>query len=225
MTPHVLTIFAPSYLQLALLPQLAVDSEYSLRAVLLATPNARREGHCAVFSVGLPEHLPGSWSSEAVEQIEYAVLASPALAQRLPARPTVDDIRNVAFVAPVTISSAGDVTQGVDYGPLPPSQRVIAHEVESFTLGCHLAAAAEFLIHGPVCAATEFLERGTLVTVPIVDWHHTDHVYFACDKGEVSAVTRNWLKQGMRRALAMHPATSLSGVVSSLVTTSCAVRS
>jgi DNA-binding transcriptional LysR family regulator len=201
-----LTLGAPSYLQISLLPVLASTAQnlrvraFELPPALLRA-SAQEEGFDVLVLPGEPGHLPASWGMEVVGELRRGLFASPALAAKLP-RPPVPPaaLREHPFVCPV-YRQQGRVVPVDDDCPMPRAQRRVGHQVQTILVALDVAAATGQLVFGPIIAAQRHLRSGALVEVPVQGWDVKEALAFACHVDRVSARQRTALVAALRAAM------------------------
>lgn len=201
-----ITLGAPSYLQLGLLPVLGGAAPHvRIRAFelppSLLRANAQDEGFDILLLPGGSEHLPPGWQAEKVGMIRRALFASPELRTRLGRGPIgMDRIADVPFVCPI-YRQQGRVVPVDDDFPLPRSHRKVGHQVNTFLVGLEVAAQTEQLVYGPAIAARRHLATGALVEIQTSFEPSSEPLAFACNVDRVSARLRNAFTSALRSAM------------------------
>lgn len=169
-----LTIAGPSYLCSAFLPCLASCLPgLRVRGIEMAQPHLRAAAPDGVFDVALTlgrSRLPEAWLSVDVGEVRLGLFANPELAARLGAPPVSPErIASQPFINPA-YHVDGRLVLADDGCPLHYSARIPGHEVQTFSLGLELALGTEQFVFGPALAARRYVERGSLVEVPVQGW-------------------------------------------------------
>lgn len=191
-------------------------NEHFLPAIVAALPDMRIHGLQAAPSVptafaGQPifdvaigvgkKPWPSTFVALEVGVVRRALFGSPAVAKRLGKRPTVDAVAAEEFIG--AIYSDGVQTHAGDDGcPLPAHARRIRHRTETAALALSLASTTSQLVFAPTIAARAFLERGTLVEIPVRGWNVHDALYLVCHRERVHARVQRAIAAAMKKALA-----------------------
>ena len=184
-----LTIAGPSCLCSVFLACLAdCVPGLRIRGIEMAAAHLRAAAPDGLFDVALTlgrENLPAAWHHSRIGELRKGLFANPTLAQRLGTQPvTVSRLSAVPFVNQVH-NAQGRLLPLDDGCPLPSSQRMPGHEVQTFSLGLELAISTPQLVYGPVIAARRYIERGFLAEIAVQGWderatlyvvHHIDRV-------------------------------------------------
>ena len=178
-----LTIAGPSCLCSVFLACLAdCVPGLRIRGIEMAAAHLRATAPDGLFDVALTlgrESLPAAWHHSRIGALRKGLFANPALAQRLGAQPVaVSRLASVPFINQVH-NAQGRLLPLDDGCPLPSSQRVPGHEVQTFSLGLELAISTPQLVYGPVIAARRYIERGFLVEIAVQGWDESETLYVA----------------------------------------------
>jgi DNA-binding transcriptional LysR family regulator len=207
-----LTLVAPSFVNEVLLPACSFVPGLTVRAVSApaAVCNQVADSHFdAAITVGAQLDFPSPWSCTPVGELVHGLFASSRLARSLSATPSVDEIRDLRFVAPLYVSSSGELVSDDDGCPLARDQRWITHEVEDVRLACRIAAETDRLVYGPAIAAAPFLRDGSLVEIAIPGWSKTEPVFVACHGERVDPSVEGAMVTTLRKALGSAAAGSI----------------
>ena len=199
------TVAAPSYLIAAFLPALAEALPGSrLRGLQLAPAMIRASASLNVFDIALSvgsEKMSDVWHTDQIGLVRKALFATPALLQRLGAKPSLESLRSVSFVSPV-YSFNGQFVPVDDGCPLPYEARQLGHEAQTIGIALDLAARTDQLVFGPVIAARAHLDQGSLVLVPVPGWERlSDSLHLACNVDRVVARVQKNVVTAARRTL------------------------
>lgn len=184
-----ITVAAPSYLLLKILPALAKNmTTLRFRGVQLSPAAIRaqlglRQFEIA-FSVGESSRLPASWKAEPLADLRLGLFGPPALAKRL-ANASTDQLLDVPFITPVSFTN-GSWQPVEDECPLLVGERQAGHEAPTIAVGLALAAETEQLVFGPQVAAREALEQGRLVEIPVPGWDVRQPSFLTIDVDRVT---------------------------------------
>lgn len=178
-----LTIAGPSCLCSVFLACLAdCVPGLRIRGIEMAAAHLRASAPDGLFDVALTlgrESLPAAWHHSRIGALRKGLFANPGLAQRLGAQPVaVSRLASVPFINQVH-NAQGRLLPLDDGCPLPSSQRVPGHEVQTFSLGLELAISTPQLVYGPVIAARRYIERGFLVEIAVQGWDESETLYVA----------------------------------------------
>jgi DNA-binding transcriptional LysR family regulator len=201
-----LTVGAPSYLQAALIPVLAVAApDVHFRGVelppSLLRANAENERFDILLLPSEPGHLAANWEAEEVGELRKALFGTPELASSLgPGPVSPDALVEIPFVCPV-YSREGRIVPIADDCPLPQSRRRVGHEVMTILVGLEVAAATHQLVFGPAVAARRHLQSGALVEIPVAGWDVRDPLSFAYHVDRVSAKLRSAVVAALSAAM------------------------
>lgn len=201
-----LTVGAPSYLQAALIPVLAVAlPDVRLRGVELPPSLLRANAEDERFDVLLlpsePGHLASSWEAEEVGEVRKALFGTPDLASSLgPGPVSPDALVEIPFVCPV-YRREGRIIPIADDCPLPQSRRRVGHEVMTILVGLEVAAATNQLVFGPAIAARRHVQTGALIEIPVVGWDVRDPLSFAYHVDRLAAKLRTAFVAALRGAM------------------------
>ena len=201
-----MTIGAPSYLQMSLLPVLgAAAPNVRLRAFelppSLLRANAQDDGFDILLLPGGGEHLPLSWVSDHVGELRRGLFASPSLRQRLgKGAVPLERLADVPFIIPI-FRQQGRVVPLDDDFPLPRAQRKVGHQVQTFLVALELAAQTEQLAFGPAIAAQRHVASGELIEIPIEGYTATEPLALACNVDRVASRTRAAFCTALRAAM------------------------
>jgi DNA-binding transcriptional LysR family regulator len=170
----VVTVAAPSYLLGRVVTGLAEAlPTWRFRGLLSSPANVRASVTKNMFDVAVAmgdETGSESWIAEPVGDLRLGLFARADTAQLLEPFPaSVERVREVPFISPLQ-RVHGDLVPAEDDCPLPHGRRKLGHEVETFAVGLELASRTDQLVFGPVIAASEYLDRGELVEIPVKDW-------------------------------------------------------
>jgi DNA-binding transcriptional LysR family regulator len=213
-----LTIAAPSWLGMAIVPRVAFAlgdpagaaerGHAAVRVRGIELPPALVRAYAAenIFDLallpGTSTRLPAAWQAVEVGSIRKALFASRAVAKSLGAFPvTPQRLRGVPFIAPV-YNADGTFVPVDDDCPMPRGERTVGHEAQTFGLGLELALRCDQLVYGPVLAAGPYLARGDLVEIPVRGWDEHEPLHVACDAGRVLARVQNAVAKAVKDALA-----------------------
>jgi hypothetical protein len=198
-----ITLGAPSYLQTSLVAVLG-NAAPNVRVRAFELPpsllraNAQDDGFDILLVPGGDEHLPSSWTSEAVGVIRRGLFASPALRQRLgKGEVSLEQLAEIPFIIPI-FRQQGRLVPVDDDFPIPRSQRKIGHQVQTFLVGLEVAAETEQLAFGPAIAAHRHVASGALIEIPVAGYAVTDPLTFACNVDRVSARLRGLFTSALR---------------------------
>ena len=207
-----LNLTAPSFIHDVVLPRLAAVSLRPVRAFGLPRAwmgrLAAERAYDAAVTVGRDASFPDSWLAIHVGELRHALFAAPTVAARLGPLPSVDAIRATPFVAATFLGPDGALVEGDDRCPLPRSERIIGHEVETMRLAVQVAAETEHLAYGPTSAAAWLLAEGRLVEVNVPGWAQSDPLYLAWNPDAVSADVQGVLAATIRAAFREMPHSS-----------------
>jgi len=200
----VVTIAAPSYMNVFMLPVLAAAApEVRIRSLELPPAMVRTQAAADLFDATIllgPLRLPSSWHVTSIGTCRKALFASPRLAEQLAPQPVPpDQLRPFPFVRPV-YNVAGQFVAVDDECPLSP--RRFGHEVHTIGVALELAARTDQLVWGPVFAAAHHVLRGAVVEVGVQGWDERTEMNFACNSGKMKARTESAFVAALRHALA-----------------------
>ena len=196
-----LTVAAPSYLCSAFLPAIvAAVPDATFRGLEAGSSFLRAFASEGLFHVALTigeEKLGETWIATRVGAMRQGLFASPALAKRLGASPTPDELAEVPFILPVS-HSGNQFIPNEDKCPLPREQRIHGHEAATIGVALELAAASDQLVYGPVLAARTLVLAGKLVELRVAGWRTTETLFFHADADRVLARVQKAIVETLR---------------------------
>jgi DNA-binding transcriptional LysR family regulator len=201
-----LTIAAPSWLALAIVPRLLETiRDVRVRSIELPPPLVRAFAAEDIFDMALLPgpvgRLPGTWTATRAGELRKGLFASTAVARRLGPMPIAPSkLRGVPFVAPI-YNADGTFVPVDDDCPMPLGDRTIGVEAQTFGLGLELAARCGQLVFGPVIAARAFVARGELVEIKVRGWNERDELHVACESRRVLARVQAQALSAVTKAL------------------------
>lgn len=192
--PRDVTVAAPSYLLNVLVPSLAaLVPSMRFRGLQMAPPNIAAAMGSRQFEVALSTgepKLPPAWRAHALGVLSTGLFAMPALAKKLGRVTTLDALKQVPFVTPVSFNN--NQWSPIDDGcPLPVGERIAGHEAPAIGLALEIAARVPHLVFGPRIAARAFLKQKRLVELHVPGWTVESQLYLAVD---VDRITTRELK-------------------------------
>jgi DNA-binding transcriptional LysR family regulator len=201
-----LTVAGPSYLLSALVGPLAAAHE-SLHVRGLEMAPALIRARLAenlfdiAFALGGVASAPSTWTSTLIGTLRFALFGSPATAKALgPAKITVDVVRKLSFVCPM--SHVGDQLVAIgDNCPLPTTERHAGHEAHTIAIALELAAETPNVVFGPVVAARRLVEIGNVVEIPVDGWDVHEPVFILCNGDRVKASVQRAIVASTRERL------------------------
>jgi len=200
-----LTIAAPSFLNVLLLPAIA-RAMPSVRVRGIEQPPALVRVYAAenIFDIALTlgaEPFPDTWEISRIGDIRKALFATPAVAKRLGRAPvSVERLRELPFVVPI-YSHNGQFVVADEGCPIAGNRR-IGHEVPTMALGLELAVATGHLVFGPTIVAKPYVDRHELVEVPVRGWDVREVLYVACNGERILARQRTAIVAALAGRLA-----------------------
>jgi DNA-binding transcriptional LysR family regulator len=202
-----LTIAAPSSLLPSILPRL-INALPRTRIRGIELPSTLLRGYAAeeLFHVALlPGRMSGAkWMNVPVGELRKSLLAPPAVAKTLGARPSADQILALPFVGPIAYDG-GKYVASTDDCPVPLAERAVASEVDTMAVALHIAIECNQVVFGPVIAARREIENGSIVELPIVGWSVSESLFVAFDAARVLARVQTTIVSTVRAALAEVP--------------------
>jgi DNA-binding transcriptional LysR family regulator len=208
-----LLLAAPSFLLDLVMPSLVSSGCGSLRA-LSAAPRelaklAATEDVDGIVTIGDPLELPSAWSRHVVGVVRFGLFGAPDTARSLGARPSPSDVARWPFVGCVLGSRRGDLAEGDDRCPLGRRDRTIAHDVQTASLACKVAAETDLLVYGPLPAAYADVARGALVEIEVPGWSVEAPVAFHGDARRIDVDRHDAIIRVLRAALRPVPTQSV----------------
>jgi DNA-binding transcriptional LysR family regulator len=201
-----ITLAAPSYM-LAQWLQRIVDCRPCLRLRVLELPPATLRAYASqnIFDVAIfpsaPDRLTTPWVGICVGEMASGLFTTPATARRLGPAPVEEaSLREIPFIMPVAKHQGLFAAIGDDC-PLTAASRSLGHEAQSITSALILAAHTGHLVFGPRLAATEYLQSGELVEVPVRGWNVCEPILVACNGDRVLAPVQLAIVRTLRAAL------------------------
>jgi DNA-binding transcriptional LysR family regulator len=200
-----LTIAAPSSLLPPILPRIINALPGTrVRGIELPPPLIRGYAGEGLFEIALVPGeitgLPPKWAVTRVGEVRKSVLASPAVARKLGAHPTVDQVRALSFVGPIAYDG-GKFVASTDDCPLGREERVVGSEVGTMALALQIASACGHLVFGPAMAAEREIREGSLVELNVKGWNVSETLFVACDAERVLARVQAAIVKAVRSAL------------------------
>ncbi len=206
-SPPEMTIAAPSYLLQPFLPTIALcQPDVRVRGLELPPGLLRAYAAENFFDMALVpadiERLPSTWVSVRIGDLRKALFGTPAAARQLGPGPVpVDKLRSTTFVVPI-FNADGRFVAVDDDCPLPISERVAGHEAQTIGLALELAARTGQVVFGPVIAARKYLDKGSLVEIPVRGWDLRDPLYVACNSDRVLSRVQGSVLKALKASLA-----------------------
>jgi DNA-binding transcriptional LysR family regulator len=207
-----LRVAGPTYLIAYLVPAIA-HSLPDLSVHALEVPPAYIRAHLddGVFDMAIvpsgADARPAAWTSDRIGSLRKALFGAPALAKKLAPLPTTHErVRSIGFVGALSTPGEHFVAIGDDC-PLPPDDRIIAHEVQTIGTALELAAAGSHVVFGPVVAARRLTSARALVEIPVKGWDVHEPLFLLCNGDSVltrmrdavlRAVTASMVETGAR---------------------------
>lgn len=201
-----LTVAAPSYMNLAMLPVIArALPEMRIRGLELPPSLVRTFAAANLFDatllMGAPR-LPGSWVVTRVATCRKSVFASPRLSEQLGRTPVpVERLRAFPFVSPI-YNVGGQFVPVDDDCPIPSRQRKQGHEAQTIGIALEIAAQTDQLVYGPAFAAYHHLARGAVVEVAVEGWDAKEDVHLGCNEERTLARVQSVLVAALADAFA-----------------------
>jgi DNA-binding transcriptional LysR family regulator len=199
----VVTVAAPSYMNVFMLPAMAVAApDVTIRSLELPPSMVRTLAPANLFDATMllgPARLPSNWSVTRIGACRKALYASPRLAEQLGPQPVSPErLRSIPFIRPVY--NVGGQFVPVD-DDCPMAARRNGHESQTIGIALELAARTDQLVYGPAFAATQHVERGAVVEVPVQGWNDRVDMHFACNGETLLARLETAFVAALRRAL------------------------
>ncbi len=186
-----LTVVAPSFIVAAVTPALASHMPtLRFRAlqmsnqVVMATAS-QRQFEIALLTATEPK-LPSSWQMVPMGALQWGLFASPKVARSLGGRPSIQALKAIPFVTPMSLKQGQWVTSD-DGCPLGVDERLIGHETETAVVGLELAACCDQLIFAPRIAALSYLQDRSLKEIAVTGWDVQHQITLAVDVDRVSS--------------------------------------
>ncbi len=201
-----LTIAGPSYLVgIAVAAIAAAQPELRLRGLELAPSQIRATLTEGLFDLGLcpggAHGVPSTWTVDLVEGLRQVLVGPPALVGQLALPITIEQARELPFVG--TLSSLGGRFVPIqDDCPLPASERLVVHRVQTFGAALELAIRARCVAFGPWIAARRHLRTGELVEIPVQGWAQVESLELLCNGDLIRDRMRKQLVATLRSELA-----------------------
>ena len=202
-----LGIAGPAYVLRDLLPTLAATLPrvrirgLEMAPALIRASIAENVFDVAVLRGGVPTHLVG-WTSEAVGELRAGLFARPAFVDRLEPTPLLPvQVQPLPFVGP-TRAERNLFFSAIDDCPLPPEERIIAHQMQTIRSALEFVSRTDFVVFGPLLAARPYLEVGELREIPVIGWNVRETVHVVCNADRVLARVRTATIDAVRALLA-----------------------
>ena len=182
-TGPIVTIAAPSYMNVFMVPALAAGApEVRIRSLELPPSMVRTLAPANLFEATIllgPPRLPATWHVTRIGASRKALFASPRFSQQLGPQPVpADRLGSIPFIRPV-YNVAGQFVPVDDDCPLSPRRH--GHEAQTMGIALELAARTDQLVYGPAFAAAHHVQRGAVVEVAVQGWNERIDLHFACN--------------------------------------------